>query len=71
MLLYHRGNRESLARSGGAQQRLMAQTSGQAFAQLLDRDGLVSGRFEVGNEPEVGHFNLDSVDLKVYPDRKV
>jgi len=39
----------------------MAQALGQAFAQLFDRDWLVAGRFEVGNEPEVGHFNLSSV----------
>ena len=39
----------------------MVQAPGQTFAQLLDRGRLVAGRFEVGNQPEVGHINLVSV----------
>jgi hypothetical protein len=38
----------------------MAQTLGQAFAQLFDGNGLVAGRLEVGDEPEVGHLDLAS-----------
>ena len=55
---------EGLARAGHAQQRLVAQTLGQAFGQLLDGDGLVARGLEVGYEPEVRHRNLGSVEFE-------
>ena len=66
MRLDRLGDRECLAGSGRAQQRLMAQAFGQAFAQFIDRLGLVAGGLEVGNEPKVGHRNLVGVGAPVY-----
>src|ERR1035437_2123467 len=67
--LYDLRNGVGLATAGDAQQRLMAQTPGQAFAQFLDRIGLVAGRLEVGNEPKIGHFDLVSVGVEYTPRR--
>ena len=49
------GDRERLARAGGAEQRLVTQAVGQTVGQALDGVGLVSGRLEVGHQLEVGH----------------
>jgi len=48
------GDRGRLARPGGASSVWMAQASRQTFAQSFDGLGLIAGRLEVGNEPEVG-----------------
>jgi hypothetical protein len=53
-----------LAGAGDPEKSLVAQAFGQAFAQSLDGFGLVAGGFEVGNEPEFGHFDLVSVSVE-------
>ena len=47
----------------------MAQALGQAFAQSFDRLGLVAGGLEVGDEPEIGHWNLVGVGASSIPPR--
>ena len=55
VLLDDVGQRPGLARSGHAEQRLMALAGGEALAQALDGGGLVARRLERGDEFEVGH----------------